>query len=127
MDLAIATHVSSRASSGPDFRTNCMSQGDLPDNTKLTAWIHESKFMVEAFGIGYSVAEVGEMFAWLSAALRSSPYKLGVACCTPSININSTLDNVSRTLSSHRIFCDIDFTIQECEERFEPSNGQCWH
>jgi nucleoside phosphorylase len=127
MDLAIATHVSCRASSGPDFRTNRISQGDLPDNTKLTAWIHESKFMVEAFGTGYSVAEVGEMFAWLGAALRSSPYNLGVACCTPSINVNSTLDNVSRTLSSHRIFCVIDFTIQECEERFEPSNGQCWH
>jgi hypothetical protein len=104
-----------------------MSQGYLPDHTKLTAWIHDSKFEVEVFGTGYSVAETGEQFAWLSAALRSSPYILGVACCTPSIgviHVDTALHSVSTT--RHQFFCRIDFTIQECE-RLEPSNGQCWH
>ena len=93
----------------------------------LTTWIHKSKFMVEVFGTGYSVAEAGELFAWLSATLRSSPYKLGIAYCSPSIDEISAFDKVSKTLSNHRIFCKIDFTIQECEDSFEPSNGQCWH
>lgn len=100
----------------------------MPDHTKLTAWIHDSKFMVEVFGTGYSVAETGEQFAWLSAALHSSPYKLGVAYCTPSIgeiHVDTTLHLESTT--RHQISCTIDFTIQECEERHELSNGQCWH
>ena len=106
-----------------------MSQGYLPDHTKLTAWIHDSKFGVEVFGTGYSVAETGEQFAWLSAALRSSPYTLGVACCTPSIGVISLLILlfIQYATTRHQIFCKIDFTIQECGERFEPSNGQCWH
>jgi hypothetical protein len=102
----------------------------LPDNTELTAWIHDSKFMVEVFGTRYSVAEIGEQFAWLSAALHSSSHKLGVACYTPSIGeilVDSTLHPVSRTPSRHQIFCKIDVTLRECEEYHEPSNGQCWH
>jgi hypothetical protein len=101
----------------------------MPDNTKLTAWIHGSKFMVEVCGTGYSVAEIGEQFAWLGAALHLSPYELGVACCTPSIGeIHvDTAPTASGTLSSHHIRCKVDFTFQECEERLEPSNGQCWH
>ncbi|KAN0073022.1 hypothetical protein V8E54_009136 [Elaphomyces granulatus] len=111
---------------GPDHRHTCY----LPDHTKLTAWIHDSKFVIEVFGTGYSVAETGEQFAWLSAALRSSPYTLGVACCTPSIGeirVGTSLHSSPRTTTTHQIFCKLDFTIQECGECFGPSNGQCWH
>ena len=107
-----------------------MSLGDLPDGTKLVGWIHDSKFMVEAFGTGVSVAEIGEQLAWLGAALRSSPYELGVASCTPFIS-NIHVDNaphpVSGTPNVPGILCKTDFTVQESEERLEPSNGQCWH
>ena len=109
----------------PNSNPNCVSVGDLPDNTKFTAWIHESKFMVEAFGTGGFVAEIGEQFAWLGAALRSSPYELGVAYCTPSIHFENAPHPVSGTPPSPHILCKIDFTVEE--EHLEPSNGQCWH
>jgi hypothetical protein len=107
-----------------------VSLGDLPYNTKLTAWIQESKFMVEAFGTGDSVAEIGEQLAWLGAALRSSPCELGVAYCTPfisDIHVDNAPHPVSGTPSWANIFCKIDFTVQEREEHLESSNGQCWH
>jgi hypothetical protein len=105
-----------------------VSLGDLPDKTTLTAWIHESKFMVEAFGRGDSVAEIGEQLAWLGAALRSSPYELGVAYCTPFISdIDNAPHPVSGTTSWTDILCKIDFTVEEREEHLETSNGQCWH
>ena len=86
--------------------------------------------MVEAFGTGDSVAEVGEQFAWLGAALRSSPYGHGVAYCTPvvsDIHVDDTARRVSERLCWFDIICKIDFTMHEREEHLEPSNGQCWH
>lgn len=130
VDVAIDTYVSSQACSGLASNPNNVSLGDLPDDTKLTAWIHESKFIVEAFGTGYSVAEVGEQFAWLGAALRSSPYEFGIAYCTPfisDIRVDNTPYLVSETPSWADILCKIDFTVQEKEEHLESANGQCWH
>ncbi|KAH8803460.1 hypothetical protein F5884DRAFT_712243 [Xylogone sp. PMI_703] len=104
---------------------------DLPDNTKLTAWIHESRFMVEAFGTGDSVAEIGEQFAWLGAALRPSPYELGVAYSTPfieDIQVESSPGHPkSGTQSWSKILCKINFRVERGEEQVELSNGQCWH
>jgi len=86
--------------------------------------------MVEVFGTEYSVAEIGEQFAWLGAALRSSPYDLGIACCIPYIS-NIRTDFTSRPLfgshSRHAILCNIDFTKAEIDQHLESSNGQCWH
>ncbi|KAH8803410.1 hypothetical protein F5884DRAFT_683898 [Xylogone sp. PMI_703] len=112
--------------SGPGHRHSC----DLPDNTKLTAWVQGSEFMVEVFGTGGSVAEIGEQLAWLGAALRSSPYELGVTYCTPfisDIRIDSTLSQVPKVPSGHDILCKIDFMVQEKEEHLKLSSGQCWH
>ncbi|KAI9764589.1 MAG: hypothetical protein M1840_008318 [Geoglossum simile] len=111
---------------GPGHRHTC----GLPDGTQLDAWIHESRFMVEAFGTGDSVAEIGQQLAWLGAALRSSPYEFGVAYCTPFISdicVSNALPPVFGPEPRSDILCKIDFTIQGREERFEPSNGQCWH
>ncbi|KAF3404922.1 hypothetical protein DPV78_003397 [Talaromyces pinophilus] len=110
--------------------SNYVFQGDLPDNTEITAWIHESNFMVEVFGTGDSLAEVGEQFAWLGAALRSSPYELGVNHCTPlisDIHINKALQQVPGILSESHIICEIDFTFEEREKQSVVANGQCWH
>jgi len=84
--------------------------------------------MVEASGTGYSVAEIGELFAWLGAALRSSPYKLGVAYCTPFISdIGNTPCPAAGVLPRLEILCKIDFTMQQSQEQVRPSSGQCWH
>jgi hypothetical protein len=107
-----------------------VSPGDLPDHTKLTAWIHGSKFMVEAFGTGDAVAEIGEQLAWLGAALRSSPYELGVFYCTPFISdicVDNTPLPVFGTSSACEILCKIGFTVEEELKHLETSNGQCWH
>jgi hypothetical protein len=129
---------------GPDNRQTCkflylhysnsdsnyVFQGDLPDNTEITAWIHESDFMVEVFGTGDSLAEVGGQFAWLGADLQSSPYELGVNHCTPlisGIRINKALQQVPGMLSESHIICTIDFTFEEREEQSVVANGQCWH
>lgn len=107
-----------------------MSLGELPDKTKLTAWIHRSNFFAEAFGTKYSVAEIGEQFGWLGAALRSSIYKTGVTYCTPFVsNVSSenTPHSLTGTSSESDILCKIKFILQESEVHLAPSNGQCWH
>lgn len=87
--------------------------------------------MVEATGTKVSVAEIGVQLAWLGAALRSSPYKLGVAYCTPLIHIDSQSVKVSENLLSlPSVQFKIDFAIEELElTQLTPKmlNGQCWH
>jgi hypothetical protein len=104
-----------------------VSLGNLPDNTKLTAWIQESTFMVEAFGTVDSVAEIGEQLGWLGAALRSSKYELGVAYCQPLIHFDNAPYPVFGRPSWPDILCKIYFPLQEREEHLELSKGQCWH
>lgn len=92
----------------------------------LTSWIYDSKFMVEVSGTKYAIAEIGEQLAWLGAALRSSPYEIGVVYSTPYIRVDNSLELVSRELFPQDIICNIDFVIQR-EEQSELSEGQCWH
>lgn len=100
------------------------------------AWICQSKFIIGAFGTQHSVAEIGEQFAWLGAALRSSTHKVGVAYCTPFISkiyVENSIGNDLRSFPGtlgcpHSVVCcNIDFICQNKEEHLEPSNGQCWH
>lgn len=86
--------------------------------------------MVEAFGTGDAVVEIGEQLAWLSAALRFLPRKLGVAYCGPLINdirFKNTLSQRSSVLSAPKILCRIDFTVEKGVEQLESLNGHCWH
>ena len=87
--------------------------------------------MVETNGTKISVAEIGAQLAWLGAALRSSPYKLGVAYCTPLIHIDSQPSKAPEDLLSPvDVQFKIDFTIEEPEltqQSPETPNGQCWH
>ena len=85
---------------------------------------------MEAFGTGHSVAEIGEQLAWLGAALRSSPYELGVTYCTPfisDIHIPNSQHSVSEWSPWLEILCKIDFIVQKMDEHLKLSNGQCWH
>jgi hypothetical protein len=85
-------------------------------------------FVVEAYGTGDSVAEIGQQFAWLGSALRSSPYDNGISYCTPSISpIYSALQPLDMTSSWPEIICKINFTVQKEEVQYDPDNGQCWH
>jgi hypothetical protein len=104
--------------------------GDSHSDTKLTAWTDRSKLIVEALGTGESVAEIGELLAWLGAALRSSPYEVGVAYCTPYISdvyVNNDLQLKSRPLPGTDVRCKIDFKVDSRDKVLKLSNGQCWH
>ncbi|KAH8688668.1 hypothetical protein GQ44DRAFT_696068 [Phaeosphaeriaceae sp. PMI808] len=108
--------------SGPGHRHTCESVG----GTKLTAWIQESRFMVEAFGTASSVAEVGEQLAWLGAALRSSPFESGVTYCTPSLCKISHPNRKPEAPIEPQPLYKIDYTIEKAKEQVETMNGQCW-
>jgi hypothetical protein len=106
-----------------------MSPGDLPDNTKLTAWMEASKFTVEASGTGHSLAEIAGELAWLGAALRSPRRsdEFGVAYCQPSIARFG--DNSPHPMSDLRpepIIWNISFEFREESDYPPHSNSQCW-
>jgi hypothetical protein len=114
----------------PASNSNCISVGDLPDHTRLTAWLQDSEFIVEVVGPGCSIVEVGEQLAWLGAALRSSPYESGVALCTPfvrEVRVDDRLSPASSTLSVTDVTCAIAFALRPEPSVRRPSNCQCWH
>lgn len=103
--------------------------GDLPDGTKLKIWSDGANSMIEVSGTGDSVAGIGELLAWLGAALRSSPYKAGIAYCSPTLNILMGKAPLTVTGASliPDVLCEIGFMVHRVENHIEPPNGQCWH
>jgi len=105
--------------------------GNLPDATKLDARRDGSKFILTVTGTGDSLAETGQQFAWLGAALRSSRFESGVAICSPVIRISQFRDtaspNESRIESVIDVFCRIEYKIGEPTSLAEGPSGQCWH
>lgn len=98
----------------------------------MVAWKTSQAVYVEVDGSRSSVVEIGEQLAWLSSALRSSPFA-GIAFCSPYININigdgdpSDMDGLRyRAPSDSSPVIKIDFAFEE--EKAQPdSEGQCWH
>jgi len=88
--------------------------------------------MVYATGIGDSLAEVPQQFAWLGSALRSSPFESGIAICSPAIR-NLSLKNINpqgEAFDSEpyaEISCVIKFDIQEPLNGAQRGAGHCWH
>ncbi|KAM0414628.1 hypothetical protein ACHAPT_013531 [Fusarium lateritium] len=103
----------------------------LSDGTTLSAWISRPKFVVDAYGVAASIAETGEHFAWLGAALRTSPRLSGLVHCTPIITniIQNSAPSHQPELqpSSTHITCEIGFTMEEVRQPLSTANGQCWH
>lgn len=77
--------------------------------------VQNAYVLVEAKGTKCALADIGEQFAWLSAACRASGYIERLAYCTPRLHI-PLVDQ------------DLLFQIDVVEEDLEPaSNGTCWH
>jgi hypothetical protein len=102
---------------------------EFSDNTKITAWISGSDFMVEATGTAYSVAEIGEQLAWIAAALRSSPYDSGIVYCKPRLEkiYTKSPSHLAETAVKCHIGVNLDFIVQRDEKQFEQIQCQCWH
>lgn len=111
-------------------------QGDLPDGTRVFAYIDGEKFVVEANGIADSVVEIGQQFAWLGAALRSSPFDSGITICQPSVertngeNATSADDKVANTTQTHseKVSLTVRFAVANPPpDPDKPFLGTCWH
>ncbi|GAB1206267.1 hypothetical protein APSETT445_004952 [Aspergillus pseudonomiae] len=79
-------------------------------------------------GTGDSIAEVGEQFAWLGCALRSSPVESGIACCRPFIKqLERGLFTDLPMWNASHIF-EIDFSLHHDEQDVtNMTNGCCWY
>jgi hypothetical protein len=106
------------------------SLGDLLDGTKVKAWISGPSFMVEAIGTAYSVAEVGEQFAWIGSALRTSPYSSEVAYSVPRLEeahiASESVERLEKGFKAHVRF-SITFSVQQDSEQQTKAHCQCWH
>ncbi|GFF36596.1 hypothetical protein IFM46972_04939 [Aspergillus udagawae] len=88
----------------------------LFDNTKVTSWVEPSGcFSLEAVGVAETIVEVGEVFAFITVALRSAKGDL-VASVTP------TIDNGAKTSDQT---CRLTIRLQYSDGPLQ-STGQCW-
>lgn len=111
--------------------THYVSTGVLPDRTELDVRIDDEAFIVHATGPSDSVVEVGQQFAWLGAALRSSTSRNGIAQCTPFVSSAAlkTLETQSSGLEPiiPELICGIGFDIQPPDVEGTDAPGKCWH
>lgn len=88
----------------------------LFDKTKVTAWVKPSGyFSLEAAGVVETIVEVGEVFAFITAALRSAKGD-SVASVTP------TIDSGAKTSEQT---CKLIIQLQNSDALLR-STGQCW-
>ncbi|KAF2187664.1 hypothetical protein K469DRAFT_104019 [Zopfia rhizophila CBS 207.26] len=113
-----------RCGSGSTTQSNRMR-----DDTTLSAYLNDSKLRLQVVGTLDSVAEIGEIVAWLGAALRPSPEEQGVVYCSPFINdVSIQTCKADRTTVTSNINFRIE--VEELGEDSTPSwriNGRCWH
>ena len=116
-----------------DISTEYITLATLPDKTQVQARIEGAKFIVIAIGTRDSLAEVGQQFAWLGAACRSSPFDVGIAICSPSIRLSPSNKGVSSAqvsqagLNTVEVVAHIDFKIGDLITSHNGLPGQCWH
>lgn len=101
----------------------------MPDHTRIEARLEDGKSIVIATGPIDSITEVGQQFAWLGAALRSSPFETGVALCIPFVKLNTTEQQLSdlQLPAIPELSCRIEFDLQPHAIASTEVPGQCWH
>lgn len=101
----------------------------LSDGTEVAVLLDSFSVIVSALGTADSLVEVGQQFAWLGAALRSSPYPTDIAECTPIITtVLQTSEVPADDLKQKKltnIFWKISYKIQKSTSP-ERQPGQCW-
>ncbi len=102
-------------------------RGHTTNGTRLKAWFFQSHLFIEALGVPDFVAEIGEVLAWLGAALRPSSRSSGAAYSIPFIERNPacTPDDPNNSIKDLRF--DIKFETKDCEGISDLTNGQCWY
>jgi hypothetical protein len=102
-----------------------------PTEPSISASYRHGKFMVSASGIPYSVAEVGELLAWLAASLQSSPSKRGAVSCRPvaSFVLQSCAQAPDAPTEEAELsgLCKIGFQFKTLDKSVsDGSSGSCW-
>jgi hypothetical protein len=97
-----------------------------PDELSISAFYSQGTFIVTASGIPYSVAEVGEILAWLAASLQSSPTKQGaVSCWAVASVVPRNRSRLEEDEVTH--LCKIGVRFQDLNKRVsDDSSGGCW-
>jgi len=93
--------------------------GPLSDGSRLKITLNESTILVIAFGSEPALAEIGELLAWIGAALRESPNGNTMTYSTPRMT----------TKTSPRLIFTLDAVMDDLEPEYgrERRNGTCWH
>ncbi|KAE8400766.1 hypothetical protein BDV37DRAFT_286262 [Aspergillus pseudonomiae] len=127
--LQLITEFASGEHNNPPFAV-------LPDGTTVQVFAEALQcdsgtypaVWVAIRGTGDSIAEVGEQFAWLGCALRSSPVESGIACCRPFIKQleRGRFTDLPMWNASHIL--EIDFSLHHDEQDVtNMTNGCCWY
>lgn len=90
----------------------------LSDGCILQVVLFDVRIIVHATGSDPTLVEIGEILAWITAALRESPSPNLIAYATPRI-----LDEQKTNLS---FIVDASIEIQSADSAQLP-NGTCWH
>ncbi len=97
----------------------------------ISASYRHGKFLVSASGIPYSVAEVGELLAWIAASLRSSPSKRRALSCYPVVSFvlksGAQAPDTSTDEAEMTGLCKIGVQFQTLNKNVsDGSSGSCW-
>lgn len=87
----------------------------------MTMTISPNSTSVAASGFRESVAEVGEVLAWLGSALRSNSNQESVGICRATVMSRKDRKVSSSSVGGWRIRFDIE-NVDNVQE-----NGKCWH
>lgn len=86
----------------------------LFDDTKLVAWVESTGcFALEAVGEPETLVEFGEVFAWITAALRSAP----------GDEVAIVVSSLAAAVKTEEMICKVQ-SYQPA--RHTLSDGQCW-
>lgn len=93
--------------------------------------MESGRFQITATGAEGTVAEVGQQFIWLAAALRSSPQDDGVTACLPIIVKESRLPIIVEASRLVRSSPEISvrFTFKKIgsdKQGMDRASGFCW-
>ncbi|KAK7936030.1 hypothetical protein PG985_001525 [Apiospora marii] len=110
---------------------NILLQADAPAEASIDVTCLQGELAVVASGLPYSVAEVGEVLAWITAALQQSPHRTTAASCTPVVEFQAK-DNDFQSASEGRqrpqllCLCIVGGKLQEFNHIEPDSVAQCW-
>ncbi|KAK0721195.1 hypothetical protein B0T21DRAFT_48832 [Apiosordaria backusii] len=119
-------YVMNAICSALDSQASCTEK--LPDRSEVTANLIQEPIRrrlgirIKAKGTADFLAEVGEIFGWLTAALRASPDQDQLAWCIPYLHHSGKARN-----SISEVW-EVRFKITKATQGIsEDKLGQCWH